>query len=101
VLLQVWGTSWGQPAVPGGIRSLWDDVGVSEQKRPSRDAYNSAFSSHFQSQNGVLSHQQAPPADVGAGVMSGGWGHVGFNGMNHRMPHAMSGTSNQAAFYRY
>lgn len=105
LLLQVWGTSWGQPTVPGGIRSLWADVGVGEQKKTTHDAF-AAFSSQLNSHSGVSSHQQAPPADVGAGMFSnGGWGHGGYN---HRMPHAMNqgmhamgGTSSQAAFYRY
>lgn len=92
--------------MPGGIHSLWADVGVSEPQKTTHDAF-AAFSSQFHPHGAAPSHQQAPPADVG--MFNGGWGHGGFsNGMNHRMPHAMSqgmhamsGTSNQAAFYRY
>ena len=109
LLFQVWGTSWGQSQVPGGIRSLWADVGDVEQKKTTHDAF-AAFSSQFNPHNGVSGHQQAPPADVGPGMFNGGWGHVGgfSNGMNHRHPHAMSqgmhamsGMSNQGSFYRY
>lgn len=105
LVLQVWGTSWGQPTVPGGIRSLWADVGVSEPKKTNQDAF-AAFSTQFHAHSDVSSHQNVPHADVGAGMFNGGWGFN--NGMNHRMPHsmnqgmhAMSGTSNQAGFYRY
>lgn len=95
--------------MPGGIRSLWADMGVNEPKKTTHDAF-AAFSSQFHSHSGVSNHQQAPPADVGVGMFGGGWGQGALNNaMNHRMPHAMnqggmhamSGTSNDAAFYRY